>query len=51
MSRRNVVTSLLALFAGLTIGVIVDSAIAASLATLLFATIWVSIDVRAGGRR
>jgi hypothetical protein len=51
VSRRNLVTSLLALVAGLTIGVIVDSAIAASLSTLLFATVWVSIDVRANGRR
>jgi hypothetical protein len=49
--RRHLLPSLVALIAGLTIGVIVNSAVVASLATLLFATVWVSIEPRVGGRR
>jgi hypothetical protein len=40
VSKRNLLTSLLALIAGLTIGVIVNSAIVASLTTLLAARPW-----------
>ena len=49
--RRHLLPSVVALIAGLTVGLIVGSAVIASLATLFFATLWVGIDVRAGGGR